>query len=89
MEKSAVYYERGEKNRGQPRSFEGHRGVFMEYCVDLEKNATDRAFWRKFFSWEVYEKKKMYEKGHFFMFLSNFLLVNYYISLLFQQVMFE
>ena len=51
MEKSAVYYERGEKNRGQPRSFEGHRVVFMEYRVDLEKNATDRVFWRKFFSW--------------------------------------
>ena len=34
-------------------------------------------------------KKIMYEKGHFFMLLSNFLLVNYYIILLFQQVMFE
>ena len=52
MEKSAVYYERGEKNRGQKRSFEGHRGIFMEYRVDLEKNATDRVFLRKFFSWE-------------------------------------
>ena len=51
MEKGAVYYERGEKNRGQPRLFEGHRGVFMEYRVDLEKNATDRVFWRK--SWDI------------------------------------
>ena len=44
MAKSAVYYKRGEKNRGQPRSFEGHRGVFMGYRVHLEKNATDRVF---------------------------------------------
>ena len=44
MEKSAVYYERSEKNCGQPLSFEGHRGVFMGHRVDLEKNATDRVF---------------------------------------------
>ena len=53
MEKSAVYYKRGEKSRGQLRSFEGHRGVFMGYRVDLEKNATDRVFLLKFFSWVV------------------------------------
>ena len=48
MGKSAIYYKRGEK---KPRSFEGHRGVFMGYRVDLEKNATDRVFLLKFFSW--------------------------------------
>ena len=55
MAKSAVYYKCGEKNRGQPRSFEGHRGVFMGYRVHLEKNATDRVFLLKFFSWEEYQ----------------------------------
>ena len=44
MEKSAVYYERGEK-------IAVNRGVFMEYRMDLEKNATDRVFLRKCFSW--------------------------------------
>ena len=39
--------------------------------------------------WTVFRAIHVYEKDHFFMFLSNFLLVNYYISLLFQQIMFE
>ena len=55
----------------------------------IERTALYKMVWTPFHAIQVYEKKIMYEKGHFFMFLSNFLLVNYYISLLFQQVMFE
>ena len=38
---------------------------------------------------QVYKNKLMYKKGHFFRFLSNFSLVNYYIILLFHQIIFE
>ena len=70
--------------------FQKLRVVFFS----IEENSTFR-IWRKSevmekiertalykMVWTVFRAIQVYEKGHFFMFLSNFLLVNYYIRLL-------